>query len=64
MNYVNRTLQYRDAEKYKRFYELWFQLQKFWKTSQSIPDEESSTKKTSDIDLDEDWKFRYTHEGD
>lgn len=62
---MNRTLQYRDVEKYKRFYELWFQLQKFWKSSKSsIEPEDSTTKKTSDIDYDEDWKFHYTHEGD
>jgi hypothetical protein len=68
MNYVNRTLQYRDAEKYKRFYELWFELQKFWKSSKSskssLEKVEDLTKKTSDIDYDEDWKFHYTHEGD
>ena len=68
MNYVNRTLQYRDAEKYKRFYELWFELQKFWKSSKSSKSSlemvEDLTKKTSDIGYDEDWKFHYTHEGD
>ena len=64
MNYANRELQYEDPEKYKKFYDLWFKLQKFWKTSSPSESIEVDDKKKSDIECDDDWEYHYTHEGD
>ena len=70
MNYANRELQYNDKEKYDKFYDLWFQLQKFWKTStpskptKTYSNLESEVKKNTDIESDENWTYHYTHEGD
>lgn len=63
MNYANRELQYEDPEKYKKFYDLWFKLQKFWKTGITSESFEIDDKKKNDIECD-DWEYHYTHEGD
>ena len=64
MNYANRVLQYEDPEKYKKFYELWFELQKFWKTGKAVLREEAQVVENTESKLVEDWKFHYKHEGD
>jgi len=64
MNYVNRVLQYEDEEKYKKFYDLWFEIQKFWKTEKASLLQEAQVKENIEEDLKDDWKFHYKYEGD